>query len=100
MVDNLVQNAIEAIAERQRSQHDYTGTVGLFANATSEGVSIYVCDDATGVLPENRQKLFKERFTTKPTGNGLGLTIVKRYMEANRGGVVPVEDLPARAIAP
>lgn len=95
VVDNLVQNAIEAIAERQRSERDYAGNVGLFVTADSESVYMYVCDDATGIHAENKDKLFKERFTTKPTGNGLGLTIVKRYMEANRGEVVPVNELPS-----
>lgn len=94
ILDNLVQNSVEAIATRQQRQPDYHGMIGLRCTATDDAVSLYICDDALGIEPQDQPKLFMQRFTTKRTGTGLGLTIVKRYVEANRGTAEYCERLP------
>lgn len=95
ILDDLIQNAIEAITLRQQHEPGYSGAIGLFAIANKDEVSVYICDDALGIAPENISKLFKEKFTTKPTGNGLGLLIIKRYVEENRGTINYYDYLPA-----
>ena len=87
ILDNLIQNSIEAVMTLQQHDAEYSGVIGLFAIANEDVVSVYICDNAIGIAPENVSKLFVEKFTTKQNGNGLGLTIVKRYVEENRGTI-------------
>jgi CheY-like chemotaxis protein len=95
--DNLIQNSIEAIAAKQEETAQYKGTLGVFCSLSDDTVEIYICDDALGISPDIRDKLFKDRVTTKRTGTGLGLTIVRRYIEANRGKVSLCTKLPESA---
>jgi signal transduction histidine kinase len=45
-------------------------------------------DNGPGLTPEQRQRIFDAFFTTKMRGTGLGMTIVKRLVEAHQGGIV------------
>jgi len=47
------------------------------------GLNLDVIDDGEGVAEENRNKLFEPFYTTKTTGNGLGLYISRELAEAN-----------------
>lgn len=46
-----------------------------------------VLDTGPGVPPELATKIFQPFFTTKATGTGLGLAVVKRIMEAHHGEI-------------
>ncbi|MBK8575764.1 MAG: sensor histidine kinase [Elusimicrobia bacterium] len=56
---------------------------------------ISVIDDGRGVPEEVRAKLFTDFLTTKPSGTGLGLGIIKRAVERS-GGVVRLENNSAK----
>ena len=47
------------------------------------GLTIEVIDDGAGVAEQERNKLFEPFYTTKTTGNGLGLYISRELAEAN-----------------
>jgi CheY-like chemotaxis protein len=95
ILENLVRNSIEAIARRQQSESAYRGSVALFAHVTNESVDIYVCDNALGIPDQIRGKMFRQRIRTELSrGAGLGLTIVKRYVDANRGRIELCNALP------
>lgn len=49
----------------------------------STGLKIEVVDDGSGVAEQDRAKLFEPFYTTKSTGNGLGLYISRELAEAN-----------------
>lgn len=49
----------------------------------SSALNIEVHDDGVGVAEQNRSKLFEPFYTTKTTGNGLGLYISRELAEAN-----------------
>jgi signal transduction histidine kinase len=50
-------------------------------------VAVRVSDEGPGIPAEIRDRLFDPFFTTKPGGNGLGLAVVHRAIEAH-GGLV------------
>lgn len=53
-------------------------------------VQVIVRDRGAGITPENLGRLFKENFTTKADGNGIGLTTCKRFIE-ELDGVITVD---------
>jgi signal transduction histidine kinase len=52
-------------------------------------VAISVADNGPGIPPEILEKMFREKFTTKPAdrGTGLGLSIVRRLIEEAGAGL-------------
>jgi len=85
---NLIKNAAEAIKESGQPM----GNVELSASFRPErkAIELKVKDDGPGIVPENLAKIFEARFTTKPTGHGLGLANCKKIME-NHDGKISVE---------
>lgn len=53
-------------------------------------VRIAICDQGTGIAPENIQKIFDPYFTTKKTGSGLGLATSYSIIK-NHEGAITVE---------
>jgi PAS domain S-box-containing protein len=53
---------------------------------------IEVCDQGDGIDRKVRDRIFNPFFTTKQKGNGLGLAICKRIVEAHGGEIVAAED--------
>lgn len=50
---------------------------------SSATLNLEITDDGHGVADKDRSKLFEPFYTTKPTGNGLGLYISRELAEAN-----------------
>jgi signal transduction histidine kinase len=85
-VVNLVENALQAVGESGRI------TVRLRRPDTGR-LQIEVEDSGPGVVPEIRDRIFEPFFSTKTSGSGLGLALVKRIAE-DHGGGVSLEDAP------
>ncbi|GEM_PF-1302750 len=87
---NLAKNAIEAMKDGG------TGGVLKFWTEQREGYTcICVTDTGKGMDPDTLKKLFSPFFTTKEHGLGLGLTVVKRFVE-DHGGKVEAESVPGK----
>jgi signal transduction histidine kinase len=48
---------------------------------------VEVTDDGPGMTQESTARLFQPFYTTKATGTGLGLAVVRRFVEAHGGHV-------------
>ncbi len=67
-------------------EHSHKQMGSLRLNCTKNGragLNLEIIDDGEGVAEENRNKLFEPFYTTKTTGNGLGLYISRELAEAN-----------------
>lgn len=80
VVLNLVLNAIQATPEGGR----ITIRTGILS---SDAVMISVRDDGVGIAPDDLEKVFDPFFSTKPTGTGLGLAMVRRIVDAHAGHI-------------
>ncbi|WP_111308821.1 sensor histidine kinase [Confluentibacter sediminis] len=81
VVTNLVKNAIQAISEDRRPR--------IIVNVSAEGdyVIITVSDNGLGISEDNKEKIFEPKFTTKTSGMGLGLAMVKNIVETYNGTI-------------
>jgi two-component system sensor histidine kinase HydH len=82
VVTNLVINASQAMNAR--------GRVTIEARRGDAETSLYVRDDGPGVPLPMRELIFEALFTTKAKGNGLGLALCRRIVEAH-GGTIAAE---------
>jgi signal transduction histidine kinase len=82
IVSNLVVNAIQAVPAE--------GTIAVRTSydLATERVVLLVRDSGVGMSSEQLCQVFQPFFTTKPTGNGLGLPTVKLIVEESRGEVL------------
>jgi two-component system sensor histidine kinase HydH len=85
-----MKNALEAIDARRL---DGRVAVNLFAE--EDRAVVEVIDNGVGIAPENREKIFLPFFTTKPSGTGLGMAIVKKIVDLH-GGDITVESGPGQ----
>ncbi len=77
---NLVNNAIQASNGQARLKiHLYT---------RGDTLRLCVSDDGPGMAPAILARLGEPFFTTKPTGTGLGLSVVKAVARAHQGDLV------------
>jgi two-component system nitrogen regulation sensor histidine kinase NtrY len=86
---NLIDNAVGAVAGGGEV------VVEIVHRADAGRVQVVVSDTGTGILPEDKDKLFLPYFSTKTNGMGLGLPIVHEIVTEHRG-TVRVEDNPPR----
>lgn len=82
IITNLVKNAIQAIPEIQEEKRIQ---VSVYQNW--EGVVILVKDNGVGIDPDYQERIFEPKFTTKTSGMGLGLGIIKNIIENYKGTI-------------
>jgi two-component system, NtrC family, sensor histidine kinase HydH len=70
------------------------GRIGVAIRANGSHVAARFTDDGGGIPAEVFDKLWDPFFTTKDTGTGLGLGIVKNIVESH-GGTVTIANRPA-----
>ncbi len=74
---NLLENAMQASAGRARLKvHLYT---------RGEQLRLCISDNGAGIAPQTLARLGEPFFTTKTTGTGLGLAVVKAVARAHQG---------------
>jgi signal transduction histidine kinase len=64
-----------------------SGVIRVEAAATRDGLRIRVEDRGRGIEPNDLARVFVPFFTTRVGGNGLGLSIVRRIVEAHHGRI-------------
>ena len=81
---NLISNAIDAMREGGRLRI----TLREALENGRSGIGVQIEDEGMGIPPENLPRLFEAFFTTKPnSGTGLGLWVVKQFIECWDGNI-------------
>lgn len=80
VVTNLVKNSIQAISDNQEYPR-----IEVRVYSENEMVHISVSDNGVGISEDNEIKIFEPKFTTKSSGMGLGLAMVKNIVETYKG---------------
>lgn len=84
---NLVSNAIDACIASGEKKHSVTISV----RRLKDSIEISVSDTGCGISSENMARMFKQQFTTKPEGSGIGLLTIKTIVEQELKGTIDVE---------
>ena len=101
---NLIRNASEAIG-------DSKGTILIHLKRVEDEVVLRVEDSGPGVPFEIQPHIFEAFYSTKPSGTGLGLSLIQQIVAAHGGeihckrsaalgGANFVMHLPSRSISP
>jgi two-component system, NtrC family, nitrogen regulation sensor histidine kinase NtrY len=69
--NNIIQNALHATQDCKQPE------ISITATETTDTFIIRVADNGCGIEEEMKSKIFTPNFTTKTTGSGLGLAMVK-----------------------
>jgi signal transduction histidine kinase/ActR/RegA family two-component response regulator len=91
VLQNLVMNGMQAMPGGGRLFIEMANVVVEAGNAEEvvpgKYVEVRVRDRGVGMAPETLAKLFKESFTTKHDGNGIGLTTCHRFVRDHGGHI-------------
>jgi two-component system nitrogen regulation sensor histidine kinase NtrY len=78
---NLIKNGIQSIPPGRE------GIIKVNMEVHSDRVIVSIADNGTGISEDLQKKLFTPNFTTKSSGMGLGLSIVRKYIENSNGRI-------------
>jgi signal transduction histidine kinase len=85
VLTNLCTNAIQAMPNG--------GNLMIKAYKNKSGLFIEVHDTGEGIPKENITKIFRPLFTTKAKGQGFGLAVCQRIVEAHNGKITVKSDV-------
>lgn len=78
---NLIKNAIQAIAE------GVYGKIIIDLDVYADKAIVKIIDNGTGIPEDVQSKMFVPSFTTKSSGMGLGLAMVKNIIDNAKGKI-------------
>jgi nitrogen fixation/metabolism regulation signal transduction histidine kinase len=81
VITNLVKNAQQSMGDQPQPE------INIEVEKETKFVIILVKDNGSGISAENQNQIFEPKFTTKSSGMGLGLGIIKNIIEAYKGSI-------------
>lgn len=85
VITNIVKNAIEAEAHTIDISISYNGSG--HADGYKNNIRLLISNDGKLILPEESREIFIPFFTTKKTGQGIGLSLARQMMIACHGNL-------------
>jgi nitrogen fixation/metabolism regulation signal transduction histidine kinase len=92
IITNLVTNASQAKADGRKS------VINVDLEKIEKRIRITVEDNGIGISADQLDKIFDPNFTSKNSGMGIGLTMVKRMVEDYNGTITVVSTIDKGAI--
>jgi two-component system phosphate regulon sensor histidine kinase PhoR len=96
LISNLLENAVKYGGENEE--------IEVALKEFNGGITLTVKDKGPGIPKENRKKVFEQFYrqgneeTRKTKGTGLGLYIVKKIVEAHKGNIEILDNIPHGSI--
>jgi len=87
IITNLVTNASQAKADDRKS------VINVDLEKIEKRIRITVQDNGVGISEDKITKIFDPNFTSKSSGMGIGLTMVKRMVEDYNGTITVVSEV-------
>ncbi|WP_027383680.1 sensor histidine kinase [Epilithonimonas caeni] len=87
IITNLVTNASQAKADDRKS------VINVDLEKIEKRIRITVQDNGVGISEDKISKIFDPNFTSKNSGMGIGLTMVKRMVEDYNGTITVVSEV-------
>ena len=81
VITNLLKNAFQAIPEGR------TPKIDVNISENNDDVIISISDNGYGISKTDMKKIFEPSFTTKSSGMGLGLSMIKSIITAYNGNI-------------
>ncbi len=81
VLNNLIKNALQSIP------NDRTPDIKVKLEVQKEQYLITIADNGIGIQEEDLERIFEPRFTTKTSGMGLGLAIVRAIILGHKGKI-------------
>ncbi len=81
IISNLINNAADSFSGQ-------SGNISISLVSNKQFNEIRISDNGPGISAENKRHIFVKGFTTKKTGNGLGLFNAKQDIEAAGGEIL------------
>lgn len=78
---NLLQNAQQALSGKEN------GRIDISITKVGNRCVVYVEDNGCGISEEETVRIFTPHFTTKSSGSGIGLSLVKQIVEKHGGNI-------------
>jgi len=82
---NLIRNSMQASSTR----------IIFKILSEADNYLVYVTDNGKGIPQEFKNRIFDENFTTKEKGMGIGLKLIKKYLEDINGQIILIETSPS-----
>lgn len=83
IITNLVKNAIQSLPREQENKQ-----IIVMVEKKADQAIITVKDNGIGILKQDYNRIFEPKFTTKSSGMGLGLAIIKNIIENYHGTII------------
>jgi signal transduction histidine kinase len=96
VIINLIDNAVQAIEQDQRSSSE-RHRISITTRISHE-LYISIADTGPGIAPDVLPRIFEPLFSTKNFGTGLGLPTVKQLVEQHCGSI-SVDSKPGHGTA-
>ncbi|MCB9194741.1 MAG: GHKL domain-containing protein, partial [Flavobacteriales bacterium] len=79
--NNIIKNAIQSF------ETDAEGLIKIHVTLINGEVEISISDNGSGIPDDVKDKIFVPNFTTKSSGSGLGLAMVKQIVDVHGGSI-------------
>ncbi len=83
IITNLVKNSIQAITQKNTENPK----INVQVSENNNEIILTVTDNGMGIAQEHRNKIFEPKFTTKTSGMGLGLAMIKKIIQTYNGSI-------------
>ncbi len=79
---NIIKNSVESFSPEQENRN-----IRIEFFEKDKEMTIMIVDNGTGISPDQREKVWDLYFSTKESGNGLGLPISRKIIKAHQGEI-------------